>query len=378
MKKAYVLVTAVGGIVGTGLVKCLRLSNQMSKSPYQYNITGTDITATAAGLYRCNSASLMPPASEEEQYVNAIVDVCNKKNIDGVFVASDSELPVMSRHRKRIEDETGAVVFVAPPDIISVARDKWQTYLFCKKNDLPYAESTLPDNRNNFIREFGFPLVVKPREGYGSIHFYLARNSEQLEKAISAIEAEGWHAIIQRYIQGNSNNDHFVLQTLEGSTEFTTGITLDSTGKKILSSIAINKILKHGQTYKALIDDFPRIRKAAEITALKLKAPGSINVQVKLEGDSPIIFEINPRFSATCPMRAVAGVNEPDIVFRNSMMGEVFEIKSYERLVCMRFLNELYVPFSLYEECEKNKKIDKNGSEQHRDVSGYSLVPDYF
>lgn len=36
--------------------------------------------------------------------------------------------------------------------------------------------------------------------------------------------------------------------------------------------------------------------------------------QAKLEGDAPIVFEIDPRFSAMCPMRSAAGVNEPDII----------------------------------------------------------------
>jgi carbamoyl-phosphate synthase large subunit len=90
-------------------------------------------------------------------------------------------------------------------------------------------------------------------------------------------------------------------------------------------------------------------------------------VQAKLEADSPVVFEINPRFSATCPMRAVAGVNEPDIVFRNSVLGEEFKVDSYKRLVCMRYWNEVYLPYSLYEKALHSGKIEKG-----------SFVPDYF
>ena len=71
--------------------------------------------------------------------------------------------------------------------------------------------------------------------------------------------------------------------------------------------------------------DFENIRRSAEEVALKLGARGAINIQAKLKGSEPKIFEINPRFSATCPMRSVAGINEPDIVFRNTILGEDIE-----------------------------------------------------
>ena len=48
-------------------------------------------------------------------------------------------------------------------------------------------------------------------------------------------------------------------------------------------------------------------------------------------GDEVKVFEINPRFSATCPMRAVAGINEPDIVLRNIFMNEKFRARTGTR-----------------------------------------------
>jgi carbamoyl-phosphate synthase large subunit len=134
-----------------------------------------------------------------------------------------------------------------------------------------------------------------------------------------------------------------------------------------MSSISIKKVIKHGQTYKAFIDDYRSVRRSAEDVALKLGAAGPVNVQAKMEGDSPIVFEINPRFSATCPMRAAAGVNEPDVVFRNAVLGEEVKIDGYDRLVCMRYWNETYVPYALYEKASRDGKIEKG-----------SFVPDYF
>ena len=90
--------------------------------------------------------------------------------------------------------------------------------------------------------------------------------------------------------------------------------------------------------------------------------------QAKLIENKAKIFEINPRFSATCPMRTVAGINEPDIVFRNFVLGEEIKITNYQKLVCMRYWNEVYVPYSNYEKTDKLKKV----------VSSDSFIPNYF
>ena len=49
------------------------------------------------------------------------------------------------------------------------------------------------------------------------------------------------------------------------------------------------------------------------------------NLNETLQNGRMKIFEINPRFSATCPLRSYAGINEPDIVFRNAVFDEKIE-----------------------------------------------------
>jgi carbamoyl-phosphate synthase large subunit len=361
---ANVLVTAAGGIVGQGIIKSLKLSNKSANGPVKYNIFGTDMNPLAAGLYRCDAGALVPPATSPD-YVDVITSICKNNDISAVFVGSDGELLTLAAAREKIERESGVKVLTGPRDILSIARDKWKTYEFCKANNIPFADSALPPDSEQFVREFGFPAVVKPREGYGSVHFNVVHNRMQMEQMISEIQAAGWHPVIQRYLGHDHNVDG-----IDGVNEFTTGITVDKTGKRVMSSISIKKILKAGQTYKALIDDFPNVRKPAEAVALKLQATGPVNVQAKLEGDMPVIFEINPRLSATCAMRAVAGVNEPDIIYRNFLCNEEIKIDSYQRLVCLRYLNEVYVPFSVYSRVLMDKEIS--------DGQKGSFVPDYF
>ena len=352
--KATVLVTAAGGIVSQGIMKSLKLSNMKKDHPITYEIVTTDISAQAAGLYRCDVGILVPPPSSSD-YVESIIKICTEKNVQAIFVGSDEELLPIAQVKEKIEKETGTTVLINPMDVISVGTDKWKTFEFLKKNNLPCAESSLPENQEEFIEKFGFPLVVKPREGHGSLHFYIVNDMGEIKQAISAIQKTGWRPIIQEYLDGEN-------------VEFTSGVTVNRTGKNIMSSISMRKTLKQGQTYKAFVDDFDDIRKSAEETALKFDCRGSVNIQAKMIENTPKIFEINPRFSATCPIRAVAGVNEPDIVFRNFVLGEEIKIDAYQKLVCMRYWNEVYIPYSTYEKMDRDKIIMQDDS----------FVPDYF
>jgi carbamoyl-phosphate synthase large subunit len=345
---ANILVTAAGGIVGQGIIKCLKMANASNDGPVKYRITATDTNGQAAGLYRSDDGILVPPSSDPN-FIDALIEIAIQQDIQAVFVGSDEELLIIGNSARRIEDETKAKVISCSPEVLMTSRDKWKTFEFLKSNNLPYAASSLPEDGGSFIQEHGFPLVVKPREGYGSLHFYLVNNKYELEYAISKIEKAGWRPLLQEYLSGSN-------------IEFTSGVTIDRFGKYVLSSISIQKTIKSGQTYKALIDDFEDIRKASEEVALRLGARGAINIQARIKEGIPKTFEINPRFSATCPMRSAAGVNEPDLVFRNAVLGEDLKINDYQRLLCMRYWNEVYVPYSTYEKTLAARRVNENKS----------------
>ncbi|MDC8437830.1 MAG: ATP-grasp domain-containing protein [Candidatus Nitrosotenuis sp.] len=348
MRQANVLVTGAGSILGQGIIKSLKLSNVQHPRPVAYNILAADMSPQAAGIYRCSKAFLISAPSEPD-YGDRIVQICRENGVDAVFAGTDEELLPLALLKDRIKKESGATVITNPVDVIMMASDKWATYEYLTKNRLSCAQSSLPESKDEFVGKFGYPIVVKPRQGYGSLHFYVVHNNDELQRAISTIEAAGWQPILQEYLGGTDN-------------EFTSGITVDVNGAAVMSSISMKKTLKNGQTYKAFIDDFDSVRSSAREVALKVGAVGPVNVQAKLVDGDPTVFEINARFSATCPIRAAAGINEPDIVFRNMVMGEKIHLHSYLKMVCMRYWSEVYVPMSTYEQVCSVKSIQNPDS----------------
>ena len=345
---ANVLVTGAGSILGQGIIKSLKLNNMKKEKNVFYKIIGVDMSIEAIGLYRSDLGLVVPSASSSN-YIDSIIKICKDKKIDAIYVGTDQELLPLANAKKLIENESGATLFTNSPEVISICRDKWKTFEFLKKNGLNCAESSLIENKEDFIKKFNFPIVVKPREGYGSLHFYVVKNDDELQNAISQIQKAGWRPILQEYLDAIDS-------------EFTTGVTLDRKGEKIMSSISMKRVLRNGQTNKAFVDDFDVVRESANNAAKTLKCTGATNVQAILIKDQAKIFEINPRFSASVPMRAVAGVNEPDIIFRNIVLDEKLVVKDYQKLVCMRYLNEMYVPLSTFTRSVNDDKVENSDS----------------
>jgi carbamoyl-phosphate synthase large subunit len=359
MKKINALVTSVGGIVAQGIIKSLKFHNNYSENKaYAYNIYGTDIAYESSGLFRVDEFSLVDKP-ESEGYIESIISICNNNDIDIVFIGSDAELSKLGNNQKQIESSTHAKLLTNPFDVIERCRDKHKTYEFLKENNLNYIPSCLEEDSEEFVKEYQFPLIVKPCEGFGSKLFFIVNDNDDLDYAISSIQKHGWRPLMQKYLRDDNK-------------EFTTGITISRDGQEIMSSIVIKKILKHGQTYKAIIDNYPEIKETSEETAKKIGGIGAINIQLRVDDDEDgkaKIIEINPRFSATCPLRTVAGINEPDIVVRNTLFGENIKIMDYRSLICLRYWNETYM------DLERFNKI-KSSDEKIKSLK--STIVDYF
>lgn len=337
MKYINVIITSTGGIVAQGIIKSLKYHNRYAiNKKYKYRIFGTDINFEAAGLYRSNSFTIIEKP-RDKNYIKSIIELCKKYKIHVLFAGSDIELPVLCNSKELIEQKTNAKVITSQRSIVEMCRDKYQTYNFLRENNLNFIPTSSIEDLDDFLKEEKFPLVVKPREGFGSKLFQIVNDMEELTFAANSISRIGWKPVVQKYLKNDTN-------------EFTTGLTMDKEGKKIMSTISLKKILKHGQTYKAFIDKYPKINAICERIALRIGANGPLNIQTRIDEDDKKvkIIEINPRFSASGPMRTVAGINEPDIIVRNVLFDEKEKTTEHKSLVCLRYWNESYLDLNKF------------------------------
>ena len=92
------------------------------------------------------------------------------------------------------------------------------------------------------------------------------------------------------------------------------------------------------------IGRFEEVTTQCERIAAALGARGAINIQCRLVNGVVNVFEINPRFSGTTSLRAMAGYNEPDILIRWHVLGERVQPRfEYREGVITRSLSEHFL-----------------------------------
>jgi carbamoyl-phosphate synthase large subunit len=227
---------------------------------------------------------------------------------------------------------------VSDSNIINICRSKWETYLFLKKNNLPYPYSGLPEDVDGLINDVGFPLVVKPVVGSASQNVYLARNKKELDVFIDRID----NPIIQEHLEPVEE-------------EYTSSIVMFD--KEILGIITIKRELKCGNSYRAFIDDFDSVRDQVLEVGKKIGPFGPCNIQMRHTDKGPITFEVNLRFSGTTALRAYVGFNEVEAVIDYLLFDKKTHLK-YNKGVVMRYWNEVYTNFSEYEKLVNDMEIE--------------------
>ena len=317
-----ILVTGVGSTLGYGILEAVR------KSGLDCQLSGADYFETAVGLYKVDFPFILPDVLSDkvsnEDWLDSIVEIINRQNIDYVLVGLDFEVPLFAKFRNRIEALYGCRVIVSSEKVVEICNDKWLTYCFLRDNGFDAPRSCLPSEIDSFKFEVQFPWIVKPRQGSTSNGLFRVTDLDSLSRALDNCD----NPIIQEEV-GISNE------------EYTCGVL--SAGGEILSSIALRRTLKNGNTSVAYhsycyeIDSY--IRRVAE----KLEPFGAINIQLRLTETGPKIFEINPRFSGTRPVRACFGLNEISVLFNYLDKSNSIKVGPLKEGMVIRYSTDQFV-----------------------------------
>ncbi|MCK4810515.1 MAG: ATP-grasp domain-containing protein [Candidatus Omnitrophica bacterium] len=342
-----VLITGLGGgSHGMQILKALKLSDL----PYYF--IGADVTKASYGLSMVDKSYILPLANTPE-YIDALVNILKTDNVKVLFHGSEPELKVMSKNAEIFKDME-VFLPINPQEIIDLCMDKYEMakHLENKGFNVPrtFLISSVEDTRNIDI----YPLVCKPHiGGGGSNNVFIVQDSNEL-------------GLISRYLLGYLEG--FIAQEYIGTpeNEYTVGVLNDLEGKTI-DSIAVkrylfstlsNRIKVANKTNRKELGEvltissgisqgeigrFKEVTEYCEEVACSIGAKGAINFQCRVFDGKVYIFEINPRFSGTTSLRAIAGFNEPDLLVRKYILGEEINKIHYKEGVILRALEEKFI-----------------------------------
>ncbi|MBW4619073.1 MAG: ATP-grasp domain-containing protein [Cyanosarcina radialis HA8281-LM2] len=264
-------------------------------------LIGTGNSEWTSGFKHCDLAVVLPDIYSPD-YIPALIEICQQKQVDALLSFSDLDIDVLSRHLPQLR-EAGVLPIVTSSTVNEICFDKHSTYNFLKQHEFNTPETFISFEEAVKALETGrvsFPLFVKPRRGSGSNNLFKARNLKELD-VFFHYAAE---MLIQETISGQEHGFD-ICNDLKGN---------------VLSVVPRRKLaMRSGETDRAETSDNPNLIEFGVRLGEKLGALGHVgplDVDFFVDRDRIFVLELNPRFGGGYPLSHLAGADFSRLILK--------------------------------------------------------------
>lgn len=283
-----ILVTAVGGDVACAALRCIKNSKYKDVLIY-----GCDINTYIQGTDYIDKFFKVTPFSDEKLYITNIKSICKEYGIDYILPITEAEIAIFNGHLKYFDKENIKLI-INKQEIIEVCLDKYKTAYFLKKNNIDVPDTYM---LKEYYNQCQFPIILKPNKGCGGIKNLIIKNNKEFECFLNSSEINYYkeNYIVQKYIGTESE-------------EYTVGVFSNGISTKTIILKRRLSAAGFSNYVETCID--PVIENIMDKIAKAFNLKGSINVQLRKDGNKYLIFEINPRISSTVAFRDKFGFKD--------------------------------------------------------------------
>lgn len=252
------------------------------------------------------------PEQTDSNYIESIVEICKKHQVNCLVPLNDWEVPQISAHKNELE-KLGVSVFAPDLNIVKKVRDKakyWELLEhFGVKTPLTYLN--VEDAKKALEKqEVSFPLIVKPRNGSASIGVEIIDNVEDLEFAYQLVVRK----IKESPLDGDTSReaeDNVIIQEVIEGDKFSLDMFNDLNGR-FLTSFARKQLgMRGGDIDRCITVNIPELTEIAQRLAKGFSHAGYMNCDVYFNGTDYYIIDINPRFGGGYAFTHSAGADIP-------------------------------------------------------------------
>ena len=249
-------------------------------------VIATDIDPFSPAVHVADIAHEVP-RSDDASYVDALLDVCEAHGVGVLVPTIDDELEIIAAAAGRF---ARAGVVVTAPDVRTarICRDKQLTAAHLQAHGIRAAATWTPDQVRT--RQPPLPLFIKPRRGRGSVGAHPVQTPEQLRFFLDYVP----DPVVQEYLAGP---------------EFTIDMFCDLQGRPISAGPRERLVIRAGVTDRGRTVRDDTLVDLAVRCARVLEFRGAVNVQCRVVDGTPVVFEINPRFSGGIQLTIAAGAD---------------------------------------------------------------------
>lgn len=310
-----ILITAIGSMSAECAIKRLKAEGHF--------VVGCDIYPGEWHYETklCDEFVRAPFATREEEYVQFLLNICQKYELQYIIPLTDLEIDVINRQRQKFESAQ-IILCMQASDVLEVARDKFKLSMaFAEDEKVPsvktYLLTKIPD-------DFKFPCIAKPYNGRSSEG--LLRNASR--EQVMAIENKDVY-IVQEQLSGN-------VFTVDYCRNATSGLDCAIPRQELLRT-------KNGAglTVQTISDE--SLVKLVSYIGNKLNINGCVNMEFILNDGKYYLIDINPRFSAGVAFSVVSGydmiINHMNCFLNKAIDSQIsiresIIIKRYDEVVC--------------------------------------------
>jgi carbamoyl-phosphate synthase large subunit len=228
------------------------------------------------------------PLATSPDYLDSIAAICEAEGINLVVPTIDDELELLGGAAAWFQSR-GVRIAVSPTSTSRICNDKLATSAHLRVYGIAAAKTWRPADLPELAP---LPLFVKPRFGRGGVAAFPART----ERELSFFSSYVGDAVVQEYLDGP---------------EFTIDV-LCSFSHEVIAVVPRERVvvragvMDRGRTVRdqSLIDLGVEVARVLPFT-------GAANIQCRVVGGRPVVFEINPRFSGGIPLTIAAGADFP-------------------------------------------------------------------
>ena len=290
-------------------------------------IVATDCSEIAPALFEADKYYIVPRITADG-YLDVILDICKKEQIDGVLSLIDPELNLLAQNHK-LFDDAGVKIIGSSFELCERSLDKFKMYNWLKDHGYNCAKSYM--ERDAFYADLekgkiSYPVFVKPACGSASIAISKAFDKETVD--LLCTHSEGM--MIQEFLKGQ---------------EIGADVYIDMISKKVVSIFTKKKIvMRAGETDKAVSFKEPKLFALVQKFVEESGFTGQIDIDMfDIDGEY-YISEVNPRFGGGYPHAFECGCNHMALI-ENNLKGIENQpnIGCYDEGIYMMKYNEIAI-----------------------------------
>ena len=290
-------------------------------------VIATDASELAPAIYDADKYYIVPKI-DDPNYIDNLLEICKKENIDCILSLIDPELSLIAKNREKFE-AIGVTPLVSSYEATELAFDKYEMFKYLDKHGYKAAKTYV--DKKEFYKDLekgaiSFPVFIKPIKGSASINISKVATKDEVELLFNLYD----DLIIQEFLDGQ---------------EIGADVYIDPISKKVVSIFTKEKIkMRAGETDKArsFKDEklFALIKKLVE----EIGYTYMIDMDIFRIGNEYYISEINPRFGGGYPHAYECGVNFPKLIVNSiNKIENKNIIGQYDENIYMMKYNEVAI-----------------------------------